>query len=329
MNPVVGGALVTGFANLFGSAQANQSNLDAIREYNKAQYELAKYQNEYNLDMWNRQNEYNLPVNQMNRIKAAGLNPNLVYGTGNVVGNTTSNAPQAVTPNLKPVTGKKNVIGPAVESSWHSYLQGAQVDQQLRIGAAQEDLLREQKNTEVSKQENLRSNSNRLDFLSLYDDDLREYRKQNLHQDVLSKWWHNEREQNWFLHRRESENYNLELQNNKLSNEIDLLSAKIGLTYAQTSEVFALINKMGYEIDYLKSRTNLTDEQIIGQVISNGIDSLEFSILSDVQDARVIKQFIGLIGDAVGIGADVFKIYKMFRGKGVGTAGKAASTLIP
>lgn len=34
------------------------------------------------LDFWNRQNEYNLPVNQMQRLQAAGLNPNLVYGSG-------------------------------------------------------------------------------------------------------------------------------------------------------------------------------------------------------------------------------------------------------
>ena len=35
-----------------------------------------------NLKNWNLQNEYNLPQNQMTRLKAAGLNPNLVYGNG-------------------------------------------------------------------------------------------------------------------------------------------------------------------------------------------------------------------------------------------------------
>lgn len=38
--------------------------------------------------MWNRSNEYNNPSSQMARLKAAGLNPNLVYGSGSVVGNT-------------------------------------------------------------------------------------------------------------------------------------------------------------------------------------------------------------------------------------------------
>lgn len=33
------------------------------------------------LDFWNKQNEYNLPSAQMERLAAAGLNPNLVYGS--------------------------------------------------------------------------------------------------------------------------------------------------------------------------------------------------------------------------------------------------------
>ena len=34
------------------------------------------------LEQWNRENEYNKPINQMARLKEAGLNPNLVYGNG-------------------------------------------------------------------------------------------------------------------------------------------------------------------------------------------------------------------------------------------------------
>lgn len=64
---------------------------------------------------WNLANDYNHPVNQMERLKAAGLNPNLVYGSGSVTGNTTS-APSLVgggygnsTQNL--MTGVKNTLG--------------------------------------------------------------------------------------------------------------------------------------------------------------------------------------------------------------------------
>lgn len=44
---------------------------------------------------WNLMNDYNHPLQQMARLKAAGLNPLLVYGSGSVTGNTTS-APNLV-----------------------------------------------------------------------------------------------------------------------------------------------------------------------------------------------------------------------------------------
>lgn len=51
-----------------------------------------------NVEMWNLQNQYNDPSAQMQRLRNAGLNPNLVYGGGNVAGLTTSNAPQISAP---------------------------------------------------------------------------------------------------------------------------------------------------------------------------------------------------------------------------------------
>ena len=35
-----------------------------------------------NIRFWKMQNEYNLPKNQMKRLQDAGLNPNLIYGSG-------------------------------------------------------------------------------------------------------------------------------------------------------------------------------------------------------------------------------------------------------
>ena len=37
---------------------------------------------QFQLDMWNRTNDYNSPLQEMQRLKAGGLNPNLVYGGG-------------------------------------------------------------------------------------------------------------------------------------------------------------------------------------------------------------------------------------------------------
>lgn len=57
--------------------------------YNK---NLMRQQYNYNLDLWNKQNEYNSPTAQMQRLQEAGLNPNLVYGSGaaGASGNATS-----------------------------------------------------------------------------------------------------------------------------------------------------------------------------------------------------------------------------------------------
>lgn len=41
-----------------------------------------KDQNSAQWDMWNAQNAYNMPAAQMKRLKEAGLNPMLVYGSG-------------------------------------------------------------------------------------------------------------------------------------------------------------------------------------------------------------------------------------------------------
>lgn len=45
-------------------------------------HEMYDIQRAHNLEDWWRQNEYNLPSAQMQRLKDAGLNPNLVYGHG-------------------------------------------------------------------------------------------------------------------------------------------------------------------------------------------------------------------------------------------------------
>lgn len=70
------------------------STIEGINLQNEANRELAEYQNEWNLAQWNRENEYNSPEQQMARLKAAGLNPNLAYNmatTGNA-----NDSPQAV-----------------------------------------------------------------------------------------------------------------------------------------------------------------------------------------------------------------------------------------
>ncbi|QCS36289.1 minor capsid protein [Capybara microvirus Cap1_SP_217] len=64
------------------------------------QMDLANKEFAQNLEMWNLQNEYNSPKAQMERLREAGLNPNLVYGSGASTGNASS-APSYSRPNYQ------------------------------------------------------------------------------------------------------------------------------------------------------------------------------------------------------------------------------------
>lgn len=77
-------------ASIFNNAMAGfaQANINRrTQKYNKEMYER---QRQDLLSDWHMQNEYNSPSGQMARLKAANLNPNLVYGNGAVA---TSAAP--------------------------------------------------------------------------------------------------------------------------------------------------------------------------------------------------------------------------------------------
>lgn len=78
-----GAGVLSSLISSGSNARANETNLQIAREYNAAQRELAEFQANYNERMWHMQNEYNTPSAQMERFRAAGLNPNLVYSQGN------------------------------------------------------------------------------------------------------------------------------------------------------------------------------------------------------------------------------------------------------
>lgn len=80
--PVVAGAIAAG-ASLLGTGgqiyAAGKMN-KKTRAWNEKMYGI---QRQDALNDWNMQNQYNSPEAQMQRFKAAGLNPNLIYGQQN------------------------------------------------------------------------------------------------------------------------------------------------------------------------------------------------------------------------------------------------------
>ena len=132
LNGIVGvtagaaGGILDTFVNL------NQARIN--REFNKS---MAQYQNSENLKQWNRQNAYNDPSAQMERLKAAGLNPNLVYGTpGAANAGNSSSSPQMAGASA---SGSSNIAQPFDSGAALVAAQIANLNAEARVKNAQAD----------------------------------------------------------------------------------------------------------------------------------------------------------------------------------------------
>lgn len=129
LGTIIGG--VAGLGQSLIDARTQKRNVDMTIEANK---NLAQYQYSKDLEMWNRANEYNSPSAQMARYTAAGLNPNLIYGSGTAsAGNTATSLPKYQAPTVK-YDYKPEVNLPMMLSMF----------QDFNIKQAQTDNLREQ-----------------------------------------------------------------------------------------------------------------------------------------------------------------------------------------
>lgn len=171
---IVGG-IISGVGSLLGGLGSSAMNNKAVQDTNKANMEIAKYQAQWqqqenekayqrSLNMWNLQNEYNSPTQQMARIRAAGLNPNLVYGNG-VTGNSSGSTPQYEpakfnAPTMQAYRGWNLGISDAISQFLSYRTVKAQVDNM----EAQNSLIRQQTATEATKQANIAASTSRSEF---------------------------------------------------------------------------------------------------------------------------------------------------------------------
>lgn len=171
---IVGG-IISGVGSLLGGLGSSSLNNKAVQNTNKANMEIAKYQAQWqqqenerayqrSLNMWNLQNEYNSPTQQMARIRAAGLNPNLVYGNG-VTGNSAGSTPQYEpakfnAPTMQAYRGWNLGISDAISQFLAYRSAKAQVDNM----EAQNSLIRQQTATEATRQANIAASTSRSEF---------------------------------------------------------------------------------------------------------------------------------------------------------------------
>lgn len=93
---------------LIGQKKQNAMNIASTLLFNKMDRDYQDHvygkQRADSLADWNMVNEYNSPAAQMARYKAAGLNPNLIYGQTNEAPSVRSSSPQSWHPQIPQVT---------------------------------------------------------------------------------------------------------------------------------------------------------------------------------------------------------------------------------
>lgn len=168
--------MIGAIGTLIGSGISSGLNYRSVRDTNRTNLQIAKenrdWQKQENLDaynrdikMWNLQNVYNSPSAQMSRLRQAGLNPNLVYGSGSVVGNSAGSPPeyepvQSKMPTMQAYQGWNLGISDAA-SQFLNYKLAAS---QLRNQEVQNSLIRAQAFHESIKAANTAISTARTDF---------------------------------------------------------------------------------------------------------------------------------------------------------------------
>lgn len=125
--------VVSSIGSMIGQNRAIRRQIRAQQEENQKNREynlmLARTQNQWNIEQWQRENDYNSPTAQMSRFRAAGLNPNLIYGQSNPAASSpTLMSGAASSPTDMSAIGNKRNFGQAMQEVLNMEMQKAQIE---------------------------------------------------------------------------------------------------------------------------------------------------------------------------------------------------------
>lgn len=156
--PIIG-SVVDGITGIFNSSQQVKNSKRNTDRQIKANWDLANLKYQKDLEQWYRENAYNAPDEQMRRLRNAGLNPNLVYGTGTVTGNTSTSGPRFDRPdveyNYEPFQLPANAISRGIQFIQENRLKDRQIaetEERVKNLATQRDALRVKIQSELINQ---------------------------------------------------------------------------------------------------------------------------------------------------------------------------------
>lgn len=139
----IGGAAISAIGSFFGNRSNRKQSAEAFERESKFAREERLAQQQWIEQMYEKNNSYNSPAAQMQRLKEAGLNPDLMYSRGDVGNATAPEAPQqAMTPRFNVIP--TNTYGQTAQIAADAGLKAAQArlaDSQSKKTDTEESLL--------------------------------------------------------------------------------------------------------------------------------------------------------------------------------------------
>lgn len=276
--------------------EENRYLLGREQAFSKQQLEA---QNAFNLDMWEKNNSYNSPVNQVQRLLAAGINPASAFGQGgqsspvsSVGGSSPSSHPSnAVAPqNTFAPQPYRPDLGGAVNAFNQSMLANASVKEteaRAHNIDLSSDLLDKSLNEQVKHWQNVAKGSGisadlakkQLDFIgATMDYDIKLRYGQTLEQDQALK------------------NMQEQYRGMKLQNDILNITKSYAdqLNRAQIAQIWHTVNQIDANIGLINANKLLTDEQrnnevqkVIGTKLDNGLKGINYDVQKSIKDFLV------------------------------------------
>lgn len=281
------GSGVSALGSLLGlssSKSANQQNIEMQREVNAQNYKIFKENQVWQEDMWNKQNEYNLPTNVVERLKAAGINPSAVFGSGSAtpagaVGAVGSPTMQAA--RVNPYQLDLNGVGQAVNAYYQNqYVNSLRKKTDAEQHQVEQDTLFAKESmadrlkhlSEIAKGEGWRADLARTELQ--YQQESLYWREKQLRNEVSVQGQQMQMNQETL--------YNQRLQNGLA--EVQLAYAP-DLNKAQLAQYYTTVAQLKAQIGLINANKLLTDEQRkheiekkCGTIIENGLKGFDFDI---------------------------------------------------
>lgn len=148
------GAILSLGTNLVGASIQNNMANKNMQAQNAWSEKMNEQQQQWQEEMWNKNNEYNSPVNQMNRLIEAGVNPNNAAGLVSGTASQSQMAQQPIVPNSNPMVSP-NLTGNSIgDLNWEydrkqKEAAAAELSAREKFTKEQSDTWREQVNADI------------------------------------------------------------------------------------------------------------------------------------------------------------------------------------